>query len=127
MAMKDADRFGRHLQRLRLDAVKAQDWTVEAAISSLLWLLSSGQAFTGFEHVCAHMDDRTALALVRRITDGMIRRAHERRPTGTTIMVGDLDNGVLARALGYASSEEAEQECRGHPLDKSYFMKVSLQ
>jgi len=90
------------------------DENVKIAAYSVLWFVSTGREFTGFQRACSFMTRGTAKAMLSRVTREMLRVAKARR--GSDVLVtGDLDNTMLAHALGFSNASEASEACCCHP------------
>lgn len=97
----------------REDAARAGDAHREVVCYSILWWVSTGREFTGLQRALAHMTRPTLLAFVKRVEKAMkVRASNHGREVAVT---GELDNPLLARALGCASWEEAQTVCVEHP------------
>jgi hypothetical protein len=112
------DCFESDVRSVDFQARLADNDRTQLVCYSVLWFIATGREFSGLQRVCSHMRKGTVKALIARIERGMMARAKARG--SEHLVTGDLDNSVLASALGFSDIAAASNACCEHPYGKAY-------
>jgi len=115
----DSFRSENYLRMQREDAERRGETNREIVLFSLMYYFSTGRAMVGLPRLLAHMEPRTIDAFVRRVQKGMEKHAKECRDS-KTLVTGDLNNTVLAAALGYNTLDDAATAIVHHPYGEKF-------